>query len=66
MKTDNHVKLNQRKAGVAISISDKVDCRVNEITRQRWTLCNQEKVNPLRRQGDSKCKCTKTTGLQNM
>ena len=41
-----HAKREQKKAGVAILISDKIDFKTN---RQRRTLHNDQRINPKRR-----------------
>ena len=44
-----HASINQRKAEVAILISDKVDFKARKFTGQKGTLHNDEKVNLSRR-----------------
>ena len=45
-----HANGNQKKAGVAILISDKIDFKVKTITRdKRRTLHNDQGINPRRR-----------------
>ena len=38
----------QKKAGVAILISDKIDFKTKTVQRQRWTLHNDQRINPRR------------------
>ena len=51
-----HAKGNQKKAGVAILISDKTDFKEYH-KRQRRTLQNDQGINP-RRHNNCKCLCT--------
>ena len=44
-----HANGNQKKAGVPILVSDKIDFKVKTITRQRRTLHNDQGINPRRR-----------------
>ena len=53
-----HVNGNQKKAGVAIIISDKIDFKIKTITRQRRTLHNGQGINPRRRYNNYKYICT--------
>ena len=39
----------QKKAGVAILISDKIDFKTKAVKRQRRTLHNDQRINPRRR-----------------
>ena len=50
-----HANGNQTKAGVAILISDKIDFKINTITRQKRTLHKNHGINPKRRYSDCKC-----------
>ena len=52
-----HVKGNQKKAGVAILISDKTDFKEYH-KRQRRTLQNDQRINPRRRYNNYKYVCT--------
>ena len=49
MGKDLSHKINQRKTGRAILISAKVDFGARKITRDRKGLCDDKKINPLRR-----------------
>ena len=54
-----HANGNQKKAGVAILISDKIDFKVKTITRdKRRTLHNDQGINPRRRYNNCKYLCT--------
>ena len=53
-----HANGNQKKAGVAILISDKTDFKIKAITRQRRTLHNDQGINPRRRHNNCKYLCT--------
>ena len=44
-----HENGNQKKAGAAILISDKIDLNIKNIMRQRRTLHNDQRINPRRR-----------------
>ena len=44
-----HANGNQKKARVAILISDKIDFKIKTVTRQRRTLHNDQRINPRRR-----------------
>ena len=46
LEKDIHANGDQKKAGVAILISDKIDFKTN---RQRRTLHNDQRINPKRR-----------------
>ena len=52
-----HANGNQRKAGVAIPISDKIDFK-DCFKRKRKTLYNNQGINPRRRYDNCKCICT--------
>ena len=54
-----HTNGDQKKAGVAILISDKIDfeMKANE-KRQKRTLHNDQKMNPIRRYNNYKHICT--------
>ena len=52
-----HEKGNQKKAGVTILISDKMDFKIKNI-RQRRALHNDQRINPRRRHNNHKCLCT--------
>ena len=54
-----HANENQKKAGVAILISDKIDFKIKTvIKRQRRTLHNDQGINPRRRYNNYKYICT--------
>ena len=44
-----HANGNQKKAGVAIFISDKIDFKIDYYKRQRRPLHNDQGINPRRR-----------------
>ena len=44
-----HANGNQKKGGVAIFISDKIDFKIDYYKRQRRTLHNDQGTNPRRR-----------------
>ena len=44
-----HANRDQKKAGVAILISDKIDFKTKAVRRQRRTLHNDQRINPRRR-----------------
>ena len=48
----------QKKAGVAILISDKIDFKTKAVKRQRRTLHNDQRINPRRRYTNYKYICT--------
>ena len=48
----------QKKAGVAILISDKIDFKTGCEKRQRRTLRNDQRINPRRRYNNYKYICT--------
>ena len=52
-----HTNRDQKKAGVAILISDKIDCKTGCEKRQR-TLHNDQRINPRRRYNNCKYICT--------
>ena len=54
-----HANGDQKKAGVAILISDKVDFKIKAVKkRQRWTLHKDQRINPRRRYNNYKYICT--------
>ena len=55
LEKDISCKVGQKKAGVAILISYKIDF---EIKRQRKTLHNDQRINPRRRYNNYKYICT--------
>ena len=59
-----HANRDQKKAGVAIFISDKIDFKGCE-KRQRRTLHNDQRINPRRRYNNYKYICTqhRTTAI---
>ena len=55
-----HANRNQKKAGVAILISDKIDFKTKAVKRDttRRTLHNDKRINPRRRYNNYKYICT--------
>ena len=53
-----HANRDQKKAGVAILISDKIDFKTKTEKRQRWSLHNDQRINPRRRYNNYKYICT--------
>ena len=55
-----HANRDQKKAGVAILISDKIDFKTKAVKRDttRRTLHNDKRINPRRRYNNSKYICT--------
>ena len=54
-----HANRDQKKAGVAILISDKIDLKKKDSEkRQRRTLHNDQRINPRRRYNNYKYICT--------
>ena len=54
-----HANKDQKKAGVAILISDKIDFQIKGCEkRQRRTLHNDQRINPRRRYNNYKYICT--------
>ena len=53
-----HANRDQKKAGVAILISDKIDFKIKCEKRQRRTLHNDQRINPRRRYNNYKYICT--------
>ena len=53
-----HASRDQKKAGVAIFISDKIDFKTGCEKRQRRTLHNDQSTNPRRRYNNYKYICT--------
>ena len=53
-----HANRDQKKAGVAILISDKIDFKTKSVKRQRWLLHNDQRINPRRRYNNYKYICT--------
>ena len=49
-----HTNRDQKKAGVAILISDKIDFKTKAVKRQRKTLHNDQRINPRRRYNNYK------------
>lgn len=54
-----HANFNQKKTGVAMLISDKIDLRAKKMTRPKRNLHNDKKVNPPRRHSNDMCICIK-------
>ena len=52
-----HANGDQKKAGVAILISDKIDFQMKAVKRERRTLYNNQRINP-RRYNNYKYICT--------
>ena len=53
-----HANGNQKKAGVAVLVSDKIDFKIKTVTREGGTLHNDQRINPRRRYNNYKCLCT--------
>ena len=53
-----HANRNQKKAGEAILISDKIDFKTDYYKRQRRTIHNDQGINPRRRYNNCKYLCT--------
>jgi len=53
-----HTNRDQKKAGVAILISDKIDFKTKAMKRQRRTLHNDQRMNLRRRYNNYKYICT--------
>ena len=53
-----HANVDQKKAGVAILISDKIDFDIKAVKRQRRTLHNNQRINPTKRYNNYKYICT--------
>ena len=54
-----HANGKQKKAGVAILISDKIDLKIKKITRDKeGTLHNDQGINPRGRHSNCKYLCT--------
>ena len=53
-----HANGNQKKAGAAIFISDKMDFKIDYYKRQSRTLHNDQGINPRRRYNNCKYLCT--------
>jgi len=51
-----HTNRDQKKAGVAIFISDKIDFKTKAVKRE--TLHNDQRINPIRRYNNYKHICT--------
>ena len=51
----------QKKAGVAILISDEIDLKIKSITRQGKTLYNDQGINPKGRHNNCKYLCNRHT-----
>ena len=49
-----HVNGNQKKAGVAILIPDKIDFKIKTITRDKYRQHNDQGINPRRRYNNCK------------
>ena len=61
MENRFHENGKQKKAGVAILISDEIDLKIKSITRQGRTLCNDQGINPKGRHNNCKYLCTRHT-----
>ena len=55
-----HADGNQKKVGVAILISDKIDCKIKTVTRDKegHSLPNDQGINPRRTHNKYKYLCT--------
>ena len=53
-----HGKGDQKKAGVLILISDKIDFKIKAVKRDKRTLHNDQMINPRRRYNNYKYTCT--------
>ena len=53
-----HANRDQKKAGVAVLISDKIDFEIKTEKRQRRILHNNQRINPRRRYNNYKYICT--------
>ena len=53
-----HANGDQKKVGVAILISDKIDFQIKSVKRKRRTLHNDQRINPRRRYNNYKYICT--------
>jgi len=53
-----HANGDQKKARVAILISDKIDFEIKVMKRQRRTLHNNQRINQTRRYNNYKYICT--------
>ena len=54
-----HANRDQKKAGITILISDKIDFKTKAVKkRQRRTLHNDQRINPRRRYNNYKYICT--------
>ena len=53
-----HANRDQKKAGLAIPISDKIDFKKSCEKRQRRSLHNDQRINPRRRYNNYKYICT--------
>ena len=56
-KKISHANRDQKKAGVAILLSDNIDFKTKAVKRQR-TLPNDQRINPRRRYNNYKYICT--------
>ena len=54
LEKDIHAKGDQKKAGVTILISDKIDFEIKAVKRQGRTLNNDQRINPRRRYNNYK------------
>ena len=52
-----HGNRDQKKPGVAILVSDKIDFKTKAVKRQRWTQHNDQRINPRRRYSNYKYIC---------
>ena len=53
-----HANGDQKKAGVATLISEKIDFKTKAVKRQRRSLHNDQRINPRRRYNNYKYICT--------
>ena len=49
-----HANRDQKKAGVAILISDKIDFKTKAVKRDKKTLHNDQRINPRRKYNNYK------------
>ena len=57
-KKISHANGNQKKAGVAILISDKIDFKIKDYSKRQRTLHKDQGINPRRRNKNCKYLCT--------
>ena len=57
-ETNRHANGKQKKAGVAIILSDKIDLKITKIIKVRKTLHHDQGINPRERHNNCKYLCT--------